>query len=120
MDSKSVTENTRIGIAVVSASCCMPGLAALEEKAQRIIAQAVSETGIDAVIKTLPISSYYHSLPKEIVGKWLADYNQGKISAPAILIDGKVAFYGVLGLEDMKNSLIKAAAARGMKENKTR
>lgn len=75
---------------------------------------------MDAQLKVLPVGSYSNSIPREVIPKLTADYNQGKISAPAILIDGKAAFYGVPGLDEMKTLLLKAAEARKTKEETIR
>ena len=75
---------------------------------------------MDSEVKVLPVSSYYNSIPKEVVPKLMADYNQGKISAPPILIDGKAVFYGVPKIEEMKAALLQAAEARKMKEESAR
>ncbi len=116
MGSELLKKNSKVGVAIVSASCCFPGLAPYEEKARSIIEQAISESGVDAQVKVLPVSTYYNSIPREVIPKLTADYNQGKISAPAILIDGKAAFYGVPGIEEMKTMLLEAAEARKTKE----
>ncbi len=109
-------KDTKVGVAIITASCCFPGVAPFEEKAKSIVEQAVTESGVETEVKVLPVSSYYNSIPKEVVPKLMADYNQGKISAPPILIDGKAAFYGVPGLEEMKSALWQAAEARKAKE----
>jgi hypothetical protein len=83
------------------------------------VEQAIAESGVDADIRVLPVSTYFNSIPREVVPKLLADYQQGKISAPPILIDGKAVFYGVPKLEEMKTALLQAAEARKLKEGKT-
>jgi len=113
-------KNNKVGIAIITASCCFPGVAPFEEQAKRIVEQAVTESGVDSEVKVLPVSSYYNSIPKEVVPKLMADYNQGKISAPPILIDGKAVFYGVPKIEEMKAALLQAAEARKMKEESAR
>lgn len=109
-------KDNRVGVAIVSVSCCFPSLAAFEKQAQRVIEQAISESGVDAQLKVLPVSAYSNTIPREVIPKLTADYNQGKISAPAILIDGKAVFYGVPGIEEMKTMLLQAAEARKTKE----
>jgi hypothetical protein len=119
MGSDIINKNTRVGVAIVSVSCCFPGIAAFEKQAQRIVEQAISEAGVNAVLQVLPVSAYSNSIPREVIPRLTADYNQGKISAPAILIDGKAVFYGVPGLDEMKKALVQAAEARKMKEGTT-
>ena len=113
-------KDNRVGVAIVSISCCFPGLAAFEKQAQHVIEQAISESGVDAQFKVLPVSAYSNSIPREVIPKLTADYNKGKISAPAILIDGKAVFYGVPGIEEMKIMLLHAAEARKTKEETSR
>ncbi len=109
-------KDNKVGVAIITASCCFPGVAPFEDQAKRIIEQAITESGVEAEVKVLPVSSYYNSIPKEVVPKLMSDYNQGKISAPPILIDGKAVFYGVPGLEEVKSALRQAAEARKAKE----
>lgn len=109
-------KENRVGVAMVSVSCCFPAVAAFEKQAQRVIEQAIFESGVDAQFKILPVSAYSNSIPREVIPRLTSDYNQGKISAPAILIDGKAAFYGVPGLDDMKSLLRQAAESRKKKE----
>ena len=109
-------KNNKVGVAIITASCCFPGVAPFEDQAKRIVEQAVTESGVDAEVKVLPVSSYYNSIPKDVVPKLIADYNQGKISAPPILIDGKAVFYCVPKIEEMKSALLQAAEARKAKE----
>jgi hypothetical protein len=116
MDAGLFKKNNAIGVAIITASCCYPGVAPFEEQAKRVIEQAISESGVDAQLKILPVSSYYNSIPREVIPRLIADYNQGKISAPAILIEGKAAFYGVPGIEEMKTLLLQVAEARKTKE----
>jgi hypothetical protein len=113
-------KNAKVGVAIVTASCCYPGVAPFEEQAKRVVEQAISESGVPTELKILPVSTYYHSIPKEVIPKLLADFNQGKISAPPILIDGKAVYYGVPGIDELKTALIQAAEARKMKEEPTR
>ncbi len=119
MGSNFSKENDRVGVAIITASCCFPGTAPFEEQARQVVEQAISESGLDVQLKILPVSSYYNSIPKEVVPRLLADYNRGKISAPPILIDGKAVFYGVPGLEEMKTALLQAAQSRKTKEVQT-
>jgi hypothetical protein len=109
-------KDTRVGVGIVTVSCCFPGLAAFEKQAQSVVEQAISDSGVDAQLKILPVGSYSNSIPREVIPKLTADYNRGKISAPAILIDGKAVFYGVPGIEEMKALLLQAAEARKSKE----
>ncbi len=109
-------KNNRVGVAIISVSCCQPGVAPFEQQAKRVVEQAIAESGVEADLRVLPVSTYFNSIPGEVVPKLLADYQQGKISAPPILIDGKAVFYGVPGLEEMKAALLQAAEAKKMKE----
>jgi hypothetical protein len=118
MDSDLSKQNSKVGVAIITASCCFPAAAPFEEKARRVVEQAISESGVDAHLRVLPVSTYYNSIPKEVVPRLLADYNQGKISAPPILIDGKAVFYGVPDINEMKAELIKAAKAKKIKEER--
>ncbi len=108
-------KNTRVGVAIITSSCCFPAVAPFEEQAKRIVEQAISESGVDVHLKILPVSTYYNSIPREVIPKLMDDYNHGKISAPPILIDGKAAFYGVPGIDEMKKALLQAAEAKEKK-----
>ncbi len=120
MNSDIVKKNTRVGVAIVTSSCCFPAVTPFEEQAKRVVERAISESGVDVELKILPVSTYYQSIPPDVIPKLMADFNKGKISAPPILIDGKAIFYGVPGIDELKTALLQAAEARKIKEEPVR
>ena len=50
-------KETSVGIVIISAACCIPGMAPLDEQARRIVEQAISETGIMAQVKIMPATT---------------------------------------------------------------
>ncbi len=103
----------KVGIVIVSASCCLPGMAPFDEQARRVIDQAVSETGIAAEVKMMPATTaMMGGVPKGIMEQLIGLFNQGKIGLPAILINGKPVSFGVPRVEDVKAALVEIAGAK--------
>ena len=77
----------------------------------KIIEKAIAETGVDAQVKIVPTTTamFGGGVPKKVMGKLMAMFNQGKMGAPAILINGEVVSYGVPTLEVMKETFNKFA-----------
>jgi hypothetical protein len=100
-----------IGIVIITGSCCIPGMAPLEEQARRIVDQAVSETGVTAEVKMIAAATaYFGGIPKEVMAQIMAAFNQtGQMPLPAILIDGNPVSYGVPKIEDIKSVLLQSA-----------
>lgn len=106
---KTGKKDTTKNIVIITGSCCMPGMAALDEEAGRLVNQASSETDVPVRIKLLPVSkAMFGGVPKDVYGKLMGEYNStGRIGLPAVLIDGKLATYGVVDYESIKSQLLK-------------
>ncbi|MCL4416862.1 MAG: hypothetical protein M1365_09225 [Actinobacteria bacterium] len=110
MVNQKTTKQNQIELTIVmlSAACCMPGMTVFDEQAERIIRQALSETGIDARLEIIPASkAFFSGAFKKIMNELMVMMNQGKIGAPAILINNQVISYGVPALEIMKEALYR-------------
>lgn len=95
-------------IIMLSAACCMPGMAGFDAQAEKIVRQAITETGIDARFETVPATKAFFSGPlRKIINELMTMTNQGKIGVPAIIINGEVVSFGVPNLETMKETLNK-------------
>ncbi|TSA31992.1 MAG: hypothetical protein D4R64_16875 [Porphyromonadaceae bacterium] len=105
-------ENSKdmLNVIIISAACCVPGMAAFDEQARKVIDKAISETGIIAKITMVPATSaMFGGAYRKIMNDMIQMNNKGKIVAPAILINKEVVSYGVPNLEDMKTALKKFA-----------
>lgn len=111
-------KNPQVGIVVVTGSCCIPGMAPLDEEARRIVEQAVSETGVAAQVRVVPASNaMFGAVPIRVMTRLMAEVNQtGQVPLPAVLINGEVASYGVPNVEDIKSALLQSAGAKTIKE----
>ena len=96
-------------IVILSGACCIPSMASFDKQAEQIIVRAITETGVKAQVKVVPATTaiFGGGVSKKIIGELMAMFDQGKISAPAILINGEVVSYGVPTLEKMKEALNK-------------
>ncbi len=114
-------KDSPVGIVIITGSCCLPGMAALDEQARRVVEQAVSETGVAAQVRMMPATTaYLGGAPKEVTAKLVSDFNQsGQIGVPAILVNGKAVSYGASRIEEVKLALLQAIGANTSKEEHT-
>ena len=100
----------RVGIVIISAACCMPGMAPLDEQARRIVEQAISETGVEAQVKIMPATTaFFGGVPRQIMAELVNLSQSGRLGVPAVLINGKAISYGVPEIEVIKAALLQAA-----------
>lgn len=112
--------NAKIGVLIISGSCCIPGMAPFDEQARRSVERAIAETGIQAQVKLMPATTaMMGGVPKEVMGQLVGLFNQGQIGLPAILINGKAVSFGVPQVEDIKAALVQSAGAKAIKEENT-
>lgn len=103
-------KGSQLGVLVITGSCCIPGMAPLDEKARLIVEQAISETSVAVQVEVVTaMRAYFGGVPKRVIGELIAMSNQGRFGLPAVLINGEVVSYGVPTLEDMKAALHKFA-----------
>ncbi|MCX9010491.1 MAG: hypothetical protein OIN66_05135 [Candidatus Methanoperedens sp.] len=112
-------KDTEVGVIIISGSCCIPGMAPFDEHARRAVEQAISETDVKAQVKIIPASTaFFGSVPKEVMTKIIAEFNQsGRMSLPAVLINGRIVSYGVPQVEDMKTALLQTMDSGKTKED---
>jgi len=96
-------------VVMLSATCCIPSMAGFDDQAKEIIEQAIIETGANAQLKVVSATSamFGGGVPRKVMGELMDMFNQGRMSTPAILINGEVISYGVPTLEIMKEALNK-------------
>src|SRR5512138_1243053 len=108
MDHKpTTTSSSQAVILLISGACCLPQMATLDQQAQQIIRQALSETGATAQIRTVTISSVAQGgVPAEII-KEIQDSigPNNPLRLPALLINGKLVSFGVPELNQIKSAL---------------
>jgi len=96
-------------VVMLSAACCIPGMAGFDEQAKKIVEQAIIETGANAQLKVVAATTamFGGGVSRKVMGELMTMFNQGKMVAPAILINGEVISYGVPTLDLMKETLNK-------------
>ena len=104
-----------MNLVIISAACCFPGMGTFDEQARTVIDQAISETGVEVTVTLVPATTAMVVFNK-VIRELMAMYGQGKLGAPAILINGEVVSYGVPQIEDMKAVLRKFAKIETNKE----
>lgn len=105
---------SQTNVVIITGSCCIPGMAPFDEQAQRVVEQAISETGVAAQARVIPASNaMFGAVPMKVMKTLMAESNAGRMPLPAVLIDGAVVSYGVPTVDDFKSALVKAAAIEG-------
>ncbi len=106
-------EDPQVSIVIISAACCIPGAAAFDEQAKRIVDAALAETGMKARVSIMPATTaYFGGAPREVIAKLMSDMQSGSLMVPAILINGKAVSYGVPQLDHFKSVLLDMASAK--------
>lgn len=101
-------DKPKITIIMLSAACCMPGMAGFDAQAEKVIRLAISETGVDARFEMVPATkAFFNGSLKKVINELLVMNSQGKIGVPAVLINGEIVSYGAPTLEIMKEALNK-------------
>ncbi len=100
-------KDSELGVIIISGSCCIPGMAPFDEKTKHVVEQAISEMDVKAHLNIIPASTaFFGSVPKEVMAKIITEFNQsGRMPLPAVLINGRIASYGVPQVEDIKIAL---------------
>jgi hypothetical protein len=99
-----------VSVVIISAACCMPGMAPLDEQARRIVERAISETGVEAQIKIMPATTaFFGGVPRQIMAQIVNISQSGRLPVPAVLINGKPVSYGMPELENLKSALLAVA-----------
>lgn len=97
-------------IIIVTGSCCMPGMAPLDQQARDLVARAVMETGVEATVKEITASAAaFGVLPRKLVAEFMSVMGQeGRVPLPAVLVDGHPVAHGHLDVEILKAALVAA------------
>ncbi len=112
--------SSEVIVLLVSGSCCVPGMAVIDQQAQQVIRQAIDDIGIAAQVRTLPVSSALQGgIPAEIL-KEIEVLNQPSnlLRLPALFINGKLISFGVPNLEQVKSALRFVQSDTTTKEEK--
>ncbi len=104
-------KETPVGIVIITGSCCIPGMAPVEERVRQVVEQAITKTGVTAQVKLMPATTaYMGGAPKEVIAELIGKYSQsGQIGLPVILINGKAASFGVPEIGQIETALLQAA-----------
>ncbi len=113
-------DDHQVGIVIITGSCCIPGMAAFDAQARRVVEQAVAETGIEARVEMMPATTaMMGGVPKEVMGKLIGLFQAGQMPLPAVLINGQPIAYGVPDMGEIKTALGRSAVAKIVKEEQT-
>ncbi len=115
-------DDRKPGVVIISGSCCIPGMAAFDEQARRVVDQAIAESGVAAQVKVMPVTTAYAGgAPREVMAKLISSFNNaGQVALPVVLINGKAVSFGVPQVEDVKAALLQATAANIIQEEPSR
>lgn len=104
-------------VVIISSACCSPNMAVLDQQLRKLIDKAISETGIQAQVSVIGISTLFKNPNSKILAKLMDDNSKGIAKTPAILINDEVISYGIPTLDDIKQALIKFSQIKSEKEN---
>ncbi len=101
------TESSEVIVLLISGRCCFPGMAVLDQQAEQVIHQALTETHISAQVRTVLISSVVQGgIPPEILNQIKGALQPANLMRlPALLINGKLVCFGVPELDQVKSAL---------------
>ncbi len=105
-------DSPRVGVVIVTGSCCIPGMAPFDEQARRIVTQGIAEAGVAAHVKVVPATSaFLGAVPRNVVAGLLTTFNQtGRVGLPAVLVNGELVSAGVPDLGTITAALLRAAS----------
>ena len=97
-------------IIIVTGSCCMPGMAPLDQQARDLVARAVKETGVQVTVKEVSASAAaFGALPRKLVAEFMSVMGQeGRVPLPTVLVDGRPVAHGLPDVEILKAALVAA------------
>ncbi len=108
-DSLHTDSNQVVNIVILSAACCAPGMAPLDEQARRMIDQTLAETGVQAQVHVVPATkAFFGAVPRSVMAELINRAQAGQLPAPAVLINGKPVAYGLAELRNFKSALLAA------------
>jgi hypothetical protein len=118
MAETSSAGKAEVGVVIISGSCCIPGMAPMDERARRVVEQAIVETGVKARVGMLPATTAMAGgVPQQVFSQLVQKFSQsGQVGLPAILVDGKAVSFGLPEVEKLKAALIQAAEAKTQEE----
>jgi hypothetical protein len=114
----STEKQSPIGIVMINGSCCMPSLTPIEHQVRHIIDKVIAETGVSAQVGIMSLTQAAQGgVTKEILNDGMIRLQQGGLPPlPVVLVNGKVASYGVPDPEVIRSVLLQASAANNTKE----
>lgn len=104
-----------VPVIIVTGSCCMPGMAPLDQQARVNVAQAIQETGVPAAVKELSAgAAAFGGLPRHLVAQFMSVVGQeGRVPLPAVLVGGSPVGQGLPDVPALKAALLNAVAHTG-------
>lgn len=112
-------ERGLVNVVIITGSCCMPGMAPLDDQAQAMVAQAVKETGVQVKVKLMPATAAaFGGVPRELVATFMQTFQtEGRVALPAVLVNGKPVALGLPDAARLKEALLQAAGAETKTED---
>lgn len=106
---KEKGKREKMGIVIISGSCCLPGMAQLDAQARKAAEQAIKETGAEAQLEMVPVTAALGLLPKAAMNDLIEDFkNSGRIGLPLIMVNGKSVSSGIPDEKKIKAALLQA------------
>lgn len=105
----------RVGVAIITGSCCNPHMPPFDAEAKRVVAQALAESGVSAEVREVPATRAFFGggVPRHVLAEILRLMNEeGKVGLPAVLVNGEVISYGIPTVQSVRAALARAAGPR--------
>ncbi|GAB3288672.1 hypothetical protein [Parasphingorhabdus pacifica] len=91
-DAPADKQGSGLDVVVVTNSCCNPADKPLEERAFRVIDEAIAETGVEAEVRSVSATdAIAGAMPSDIVTEIQNRIAQGTLEPPVVLVDGRIA-----------------------------
>jgi hypothetical protein len=105
-------------ILILSAACCFPRQATIDDQAKRLVEQVTQEMGISADIVVVPGSAaiYSKALSQPVKNTLMQRFSRNELG-PAILINGEIVAYGLPKPEELRAILARTREKVKEKDN---
>ncbi|WP_157596805.1 hypothetical protein [Saccharomonospora saliphila] len=97
-------------VVVVTNSCCNPADKPLEDRAFRVVDQAIADSGVEANVRAVSATdAIAGAMPSDIVTEIQNRIAQGTLEPPVVLVDGRIVTGNGVDQNDVVAGLVGVA-----------
>jgi disulfide oxidoreductase YuzD len=106
-DDNQIIEN-KVGIVMVTGSCCIPAMKPIEDQVRAMLEEIRSEISTDIVVKEISvIAAMSGALPQELIAQGMGKFTHfGVEMLPLIIINGEIVSAGYPQKEEIKRVVL--------------